>query len=73
MRIALHIVERGNGAHPEIRCPQCGKKLGETIEHGGRHRIECARCKQIVEFQTWPDEYDSPEPPQAPAVVERIR
>ena len=34
------------GAPPDVRCPHCGKKLGETL--AGKLIATCPRCKRRV-------------------------
>ncbi len=34
------------GAAPDVRCPHCGKKLGETL--AGKLIATCPRCKRRV-------------------------
>lgn len=33
----------------EIRCPECGRKLGNLK---GQIQIKCPKCKAMVEFDT---------------------
>jgi hypothetical protein len=70
-RLAVRIVpDRAPGT--PILCPRCRRKNGVTIIPGGRHQIVCKRCSAVIDFETWPDEYEPPPPEPAPVTVLRV-